>query len=288
MAFKKAEKTQSKLRLACYGPSGAGKTVSGVRVLNGMCKKIAVIDTERGRAAKCASDWADFDVCEVSDFGIDNMVKLMDEAASEGYDGLVIDSLSHAWSSLIEDVERIAKAKYRGNTWSAWSEGTPKQRRLVNAIMAYPGHIWATMRSDTAWEQEKDSRTGKTKPVKVGLKPQQGKGIEYEFDFLLGITPEHVATVEKGPRLFQDKIIETPCEDFGKELVEWLSSGAAAVPQEKDTNVPVTREQLTDIYDATKEDGRWLKMGNLLQDGEALKPGEITVKRLKEIMEGAK
>ena len=59
-------------------------------------------------------------------------------------------------------------------------------------------------------------------------------------------------------------------------------------PKVKPEDKPVTKEQLTKVYNDTKEDGRWLKMGNLLQDGEALKPGEITVKRLKEIMEGAK
>ena len=97
---------------------------------------------------------------------------------------LVTDSLSHPWHELLQEVDRLASAKYQGNTWSAWSEGTPKQRRLIDAILGFPGHVIATMRSKTEWSVE-SGKGGKTKPVRVGLAPEQGKGIEYEFDLLL-------------------------------------------------------------------------------------------------------
>lgn len=225
LAFKKASKQQAKLRAAFFGPSGAGKTYTALRVATGIGGSIAVIDTERGSASKYADRFT-FDVLDLPEHGIDTYVEAINAAGEAGYNVLIIDSLSHAWQELLEGIDKLANAKYRGNTWSAWSEGTPKQRRLVDAILNYPGHIVATMRSKTAWEQEKDERTGKTKPVRVGLAPEQGKGIEYEFDLLLELTVDHTGNVLKDRTgKFQDQLLAKPGEEFGKQLAAWLSEG---------------------------------------------------------------
>jgi hypothetical protein len=222
MVFQKATKTQSKLRCAIFGPSGSGKTYSALRIATGMGGKIAVIDTERGSASKYA-DRFNFDVSELLESTVDNLVNLIGQA--KGYDVLIIDSLSHSWQELLVEVDSLAKAKYKGNSWSAWSEGTPKQRSLINALLSFDGHIIASMRSKTEWQTESGSN-GKSRPVRVGLAPEQGKGIEYEFDLLLEISPEHYANVIKDRTgKYQDKIIEKPGEDFGRELIEWLKDG---------------------------------------------------------------
>lgn len=230
--FKKATKSQAKLRAAIFGPSGAGKTFSSLRIATGLAGKvgrIAVIDTERGSAAKYA-DLFQFDVAEPSDKTIESYVETIRQA--HGYDVLVIDSLSHAWAELLTEIDRLANAKFRGNTWSAWSEGTPKQRKLIDAILDFPGHVIATMRSKTEWQSTSDSN-GKSRPVRVGLAPEQGKGIEYEFDVLFEISPEHVVHVIKDRSgRFQDKLIEKPNEQFGQELAAWLSDGVPAEAQE--------------------------------------------------------
>lgn len=229
MAFVKATKSKSKLRLALSGPAGSGKTMTSLRIASGIGGMIGVIDTERGSASLYA-DRFQFIVSEIEDKSIDGYCAAMHEAAQAGVEVLIIDSLTHAWESLLEDVERIAKAKYRGNTWSAWNEGTPKQRLLVNAILDFPGHIIATMRSKTEWAEEKDERTGKMKPVRIGLAPMQGKGIEYEFSLLMELNTDHYATVLKDRTgKYQDKHIEKPGEDLGKELVEWLNTGAEVI-----------------------------------------------------------
>lgn len=216
--------------MAIFGPSGAGKTYTSLRIATGIGDKIAVIDTERGSASRYA-DRFDYDVLELPETDIDTYIAGM--VAAHEYDVLIIDSLSHAWQALLEEIDRLAKTKYRGNTWSAWSEGTPKQRRFVDALLSYPGHVIATMRSKTEWTLEKDSRTDKNTPVRVGLAPEQGKGIEYEFDVLMELTTEHYGTIIKDRTgKFQDRIIQKPGEDFGKELVAWLADGE--VPQKQD------------------------------------------------------
>lgn len=224
MGFQKAVKSKSKLRCALFGPSGAGKTYSALSIAKGIGGKVAVIDSERGSASKYA-DKFEFDVVDLEKKSIEEYVQFITEAGQAGYSVLIIDSLTHAWQDLLEEVEKLANAKYRGNTWSAWSEGTPKQRSLVNAILSCPCHIMATMRSKTEWQTTQDDR-GKSRPVRVGLAPEQGKGIEYEFDMLLELSTEHIANVIKDRTgMFQDKLLTKPGVEFGKELVAWLNTG---------------------------------------------------------------
>lgn len=227
MGFQKAIKSKAKLRAALFGPSGAGKTYSALSIASGMVSppgRIAFIDSERGSASLYA-DKFDFDVQEPEANTIDEYIRLIGEAGAAGYEVLVIDSLTQPWQELVESIDKLAQAKYRGNTWSAWSEGTPKQRRLVNAILSYPGHVLATMRSKTEWQTTKNDQ-GKNTPQRIGLAPEQGKGIEYEFGLLIELSPEHMAHIIKDRTgKFQDQVIEKPGKAFGAELVAWLNSG---------------------------------------------------------------
>ena len=228
MTFAKATKSSCLLRAALFGPSGAGKTFTALRIATGLGGRIAVVDTERGSASKYADRFG-FDVLELQKPTIANYVAAIEAAAAAGYRVLVTDSLSHPWHELLQEVDRLASAKYQGNTWSAWSEGTPKQRRLIDAILGFPGHVIATMRSKTEWSVE-SGKGGKTKPVRVGLAPEQGKGIEYEFDLLLELSQDHIGQVVKDRTgKFQDQTLDKPGEDFGQALAAWLSTGPAPV-----------------------------------------------------------
>jgi hypothetical protein len=249
--FAPATKAQAKLRAALFGPSGSGKTYSALRVATGIAcpeqgrggGRIAVVDTERGSASKYADRFR-FDVCQLADRTIEGYVAALQAAAEAHYDVLVIDSLSHRWQELLQEVDRLAKAWFSGNTWAAWSEGTPKQRRLIDALLDWPGHVIATIRSKTEWNQETDQKTGRLRPVRIGLAPEQGKGIEYEFDLLLELSTEHVATCLKDRTgKFQDRTIEKPDEAFGRELAAWLADGAPATPQNTPPAAPQAAPQ---------------------------------------------
>ena len=243
--FKKATKSSAKLRAALFGPSGAGKTFTALRIAAGLGGAIAVIDTERGSASKYADRFG-FDVLDLEHAAIPSYEGAIEAAARAGYPVLVVDSLSHGWQELLQEVDRLAAAKYRGNTWSAWSEGTPKQRALVDAILSYPGHVIATMRSKTEWSVEANGK-GKQAPVRVGLAPEQGKGIEYEFDLLLELSPDHVGHVIKDRTgKFQDALLDKPGEDFGRALAAWLSG-----PQQGET-----RESAETEAGAAKRSGK--------------------------------
>lgn len=218
--FEKATKANSKLRLALFGVSGGGKTYSALRLAKGLGGKIALIDTEHGSASKYA-DRFDFDVCNLDKPTINNILMCMDQAKS--YDVLIIDSLTHAWNELIQEVDRIAKAKYGGNSWSGWADGNKKQADLINAILSFPGHVIATMRVETNWTTTTNDK-GKMVPVRIGEAPKQGKQIEFEFDMLMQISQDHQAAVLKDRTgKYQDEcfIID---EEFGKDLSLWLNA----------------------------------------------------------------
>lgn len=238
MAFKQAERTNLYLRCALFGPSGSGKTMTALRMAKGIADKIgsrfAVIDTESRSASKYA-DRISFDVDDLSEKDIDSYIKAMDECVKAGYKVLVIDSLSHAWRELTEEVDRISQSYSNKNTFSAWGKVSPKQKRLIDAILNFPGHIIATMRSKTEWVIG-ENKTGKLIPEKMGLAPEQGKGIEYEFDLLVELNQNHVATVTKDRTgKFQDATIEKPGENFGVELYNWLAEGTSPSPLESST-----------------------------------------------------
>jgi nucleoside-triphosphatase THEP1 len=240
MAFEKAERTQLWLRCALFGPSGSGKTKTALRMAKGIAGKMkvpfAVIDTEARSASKYADRFT-FDVENLGEKTIDHYIRAMHDAAKAGYKVLVIDSLSHAWRELTEEVDRIAQNSASKNTFSPWAKANPKQKRFIDAILDYPGHIIATMRSRTEWVIEAN-KDGKTAPKHIGLAPEQGKGIEYEFDLLMELDQKHQATVTKDRTdKFQDEIIDKPGEDFGEALYDWLLTGAtvptSAAPEPK-------------------------------------------------------
>ena len=238
ITFQKAVREQVKLRLAIYGPAGAGKTASALRIAHGIGGRIAFIDTENYSASRYADGLNypggfvpfNFDVVSLQKPTIANYVEAIQAAENAGYNVLIIDSLSHGWQELLEDIDNLTKAKYKGNSWRAWSEGTPKQKSLIRAITQSNMHIIATMRAKTEWDTVKDDMTNKIKPVRIGLAPEQGKGIEYEFDMLMEINDSHYATIIKDRSgKFQDMEIHCPDEKFGKELAEWLTQGVAPV-----------------------------------------------------------
>lgn len=230
-----AVKSASRLRLALFGPSGSGKTMTALRLAAGLGTRTGVIDTERGSAAKYSDRWP-FDVIDLPTAAVSDYLEAINAFAAAGHDVLIIDSLSHAWEWLLDFVERTGQTKYKGNKWSAWSDATPLQNQLVNAILTYPGHTIVTMRSKTEWIIE-DTGKGKSAPKRVGMAPKQRDGLEYEFDLLMELTTDNVARVIKD-RLgrYQGQMYDKPDEALGAELRDWLAEGAPpATPVVTDT-----------------------------------------------------
>src|SRR6266567_5147219 len=186
MTFHKAVKYGALLRLALSGPAGAGKTYTALTLATALADggTVALIDTEHGSASKYADIFPEFDTLQLETFHPQKYIDAIHEAEAAGYAVLVIDSLSHAWSGqggLLEEKDKIARAKYSGNSFSAWNDASAIQNKLVNVILGAKLHIIATVRSKMDYVLETGAN-GKTMPRKVGMAPVQRDDLPYEFD----------------------------------------------------------------------------------------------------------
>ena len=226
MVFKKATKKDSKLRLGLMGPAGSGKTYTALAVAKHFGGRVAVIDSEHGSASKYA-DLFDFDVLELASFSPNDYTNAI--KAAEGYDVLIVDSLSHAWSGkngALELVDKAAARSKSGNSFAAWREVTPLHNQMVEAIMGAKLHLIATLRSKTEYVLEENDR-GKRVPRKVGMAPVQRDGLEYEFDVVGDLDWENrlVVTKTRCPEL-AGAVINKPGKDFANVLKAWLGESS--------------------------------------------------------------
>lgn len=248
--FKKAQKSQSKARIAIIGPSGSGKTYTALTIASALGKRIAVIDTENGSASKYA-DIFDFDTANLTSYHPDNYIRMIREAESEGYDVLIIDSLSHAWSGPEGVLELVDKAavKYKDNRFSAWRDASPVHNRLVHTIVTANMHIIATLRSKTEWLVSTDER-GRMIPQKVGLAPVQREGIEYEFDIVMEMDIDHNLRVIKTRCMALDNyVVNKPDRSLGLIIKNWLDEG---LPPDQ---VPATPQELKKMMEVATQAG---------------------------------
>ncbi|MEQ4673708.1 ATP-binding protein [Providencia vermicola] len=249
MKFAKALRKKAKLRLALTGPSGSGKTYGALEIAKGLGGKTAVIDTEKG-SASLYSDRFNFDVLELDPpFTPERFIEAIGAAQEAGYDNLIIDSITHEWSGsggCLELLDGLAKAKYRGNTWSAWSEITPRHNAFLDAILRSDLHIIATMRSKTEAAQV-DKGNGKKGVDKLGMKSEQRDGVEYEFTTVLDLNHEtHTAMASKDRTgLFSNAEVTQLNELTGKKLMDWLNDGR--------TKAEVDLSHFTDIAMETQD-----------------------------------
>ena len=234
--FQPATKKQARARVAMSGPSGSGKTMWSLiwaSTLAGDDGKIAFIDTERGSASLYA-DRFKFDVLQLNPpFHPDRLINALNEAHKAGYTVVIVDSLTHFWSGaggVLEIVDE-ASARFKGNSHAAWQVGTPIQQKMVDALLAFDGHLIATMRAKTEWVMEQ-GQNGKMTPRKIGLAPQQRSDIEFEFTLFLDIDHQHRATVGKTRYAkFQDRVFNP--DDAGKaaeDFAGWLQTGETNTP----------------------------------------------------------
>lgn len=253
MKFTKATRQKARLRLALTGPSGSGKTWGALLLAAGLGGKIAVIDTER-ESASLYSHLTDFDTLNLAaPFTPERYIEAIKAAETAGYDTLIIDSITHEWSGVggcLEEVDKIARSKYKGNTWSAWNDVTPRHRALLDAILHSPMHVIVTLRSKTETAQTEEG--GRKKVVKLGMKAEQRDGFEYEMTVVLDLIHDgnFAAATKDRTGLFAGATPAPITADTGAQLKQWLETGA-----EPPTPVYLTAEQIADIEALAEECG---------------------------------
>lgn len=239
ISIRKARRSATKLRILLTSPSGGGKTFGALLLAKGLGGKTVVIDTEEG-SSDLYDELHEFDVIDLKPpFTPERYIEAITAAEAAGYEVIVIDSVTHCWSGkggCLELVDDIAKAQFRGNTWSAFSVITPRWRAFVDAILRSSAHIVCTGRSKTETAQVEDH--GKKKVAKLGMKLEARDGLEYEFTTVLDLVHDgHYATVSKDRTGIFSGDPKPISVETGKRLAAWLS-GAEAAPQPEPAPAP--------------------------------------------------
>jgi hypothetical protein len=270
--FVPATTKQTKARLALAGPSGSGKTYTALQIATGLAAAaegraprdaIAVIDTERDSARKYTKIFPHRTLqTPLTNFDPRRLVRALAAAADAGVEVAIIDSLSHFWTGsggMLEQVDAAGRRSYGGNSFGGWREATPMERSMIDAMLAFPGHLIVTMRTRTEYTWDVDER-GKKVPRKIGLQPIQRQGIEYEFDVVgdLDLSNTLAVTKSRCPEL-SGRVIPQPGLDVAQQLLAWLDDGdpvrSAVQLRDLAADPAMTKPQLRDLLRETKRNG---------------------------------
>lgn len=287
IAFQKAIKRDAKLRLALCGPAGSGKTYSLLSIASELGGPIAYVDTEHGSASKYA-DLFTFDVIEPADFDPRKLIESIKAAVEAGYRVICIDSLSHYWMGKGGELEMVdgAAKRTQGNSFAAWKTVTPVHNELVDTIIGAKIHVLVSMRTKTEWLVEKDERTGKSAPRKIGLAPVMRDGIEFEFDVCGDLDQENTLTITKSrcPAL-TNKVFPRPGQDMAQTLKAWLTGAPdepkVAQPQATPAATPGVNGAPKQPFRATDDDIP-TNMGGSWEDPETGGSGDRKVAEMKQ------
>ena len=243
MQFQPAQRKRAKLRLGIAGPSGSGKTYSALSIASGLApwNKIAVIDTENGSAELYAHLGSYSVLTLTAPYDPDKYIAAIHLAEQSGFEVIIIDSLSHAWNGeggILDQQGKAADSKYRGNSWAAWREFTPKHNALVESMLKSPCHIIGTLRSKTEYTQVTEN--GKTIVKKLGLAPIQRDGMEYEFTVFLDLSTEHIASASKDRTSLFDGQYFRPDKSTGHKLLAWLNTDSSSASAPSPEPAPIT------------------------------------------------
>lgn len=226
LTFKPATREAAFARIALTGPSGAGKTYTALALATALSDNVGFIDTERGSASKYVglNGWQ-FQTVQPDKYAPLSLVETLGVAAGAEFGCVVIDSFSHYWMGVDGMLEQVDNRAHGSNTFSGWKEVRPEERRMIDALVAYPGHVIVTMRSKTEYVIEENDR-GKKVPRKVGMKPEQREGIEYEFDLVGDMDLDNTLTVVKSRiHTLAKALIPLPGDELAAEILSWLSDG---------------------------------------------------------------
>jgi hypothetical protein len=154
------------------------------------------------------------------------------------------------------------------------------ERAMFDALLAYPGHVIVTMRAKTEYVVETDER-GRKVPRKVGLKPDQRDGIEYEFDIVGDLDHENTLMLSKSRAApLSGLVIRKPDARFAEAILDWLNAGepAPSVPDyvAAATAPDATYDELRALYDEVAR-RNWLDAAVLDSDGKTTTLGNLIV-----------
>ena len=237
--IKKAQRSQTKMRLLLSWASGSGKTYSALLVAKGLAwgdmSKVCVIDTEHNSSSLYSDLW-DFSVVQIdpNNCTTDVLCEAFDEIENAGFDCIIIDSTTHWRNAMLELNDKFTKQNY-GNSFTSWRQTNKHYVKLIERMLSSKCHVVATARSKSDYVIETNDK-GKASIKKVGLKAEARDWFSFEFTICFDINEFHMVDKVSKDRTSMFANIEEPfqlTEATGKQILDRCESGAEVIPEPK-------------------------------------------------------
>ena len=240
--FRPAVRQGVKALILLYGPSGCGKTYSAIQVARGLVGpegRIAFMDTEAGRGSHYAN-LTPYDRADLSPpFAPARYLEVIEAAEAEGYDALIIDSISHEWEGeggVLEQAESI-EISTRKSGLHCWNKPKGAHKKLINRLLRTRLHIIFCARAREKPKTVTNDK-GRQEIVSDGFQPIVEKNFPYEMLISVGMNDQKPGV----PDLSMHKKIPGELQpafppnkyigiETGQLLRKWLD-GAAPVDDE--------------------------------------------------------
>lgn len=245
LQFSPAKRERVGLLIALAGASGSGKTMSALRLAQGLAGdkgRIAFIDTEARRALHYADKFR-FDHLEFRPpFKPARFIEAIEAADKAGYDVIVIDSFSHEYDGeggIIDWADELADkgVKSPGN----WKEPKLAHKKLMNKLLQLRASIIFCLRADEKIEIIREG--GRTQVRPLGWMPICEKRFMFEMTASFTLIPNqpgkpqfdlaHKLQEQHRPFFPAGKFIG---EEAGEMLRAWATG--APIPGAKPSDPP--------------------------------------------------
>jgi hypothetical protein len=202
-----------------------------------------MINAERNRGELYSTEFT-YDILEMlPPYSPERYCEAIDEALKQGYDVLIIDSVSHEWIGPGGILD--TNSKMGGNSWANWRFLTPRHDQFIDRIVSSDIHMICTLRGKDEYVQEANEQ-GKTVPKKIGMGSQQRNGMEYEFHLAFNLHMDHVAIPDKDNTRMYDGRLKVLTEEDGAAIAEWASTG-------RETALPELKRRLRELAAENQE-----------------------------------
>lgn len=254
---KPAVREQTPLLVGIVSPSGAGKTMSALRLATGIQRvaggEIGVIDTEARRALHYAHKFKFRHLAMGAPFSPLDYLAAIEHFVTKGVKTIIVDSMSHeheGTGGVLEmheqALDRMAGqdyAKRNKMTMLAWAKPKQQRRKLINAILQMNANFIFCFRA-----KEKLKMVPGKEPVALGFQAISGDEWIYEMQLKCLLLPGSdgvptwrsempgEALTIKLPEQFRPFFAGNPqlSEDIGEKLAEWAAGSPSAPPVSPD------------------------------------------------------
>lgn len=249
LQFKKAKRSQAKLRIALSSISGGGKTVGALLIAYGLVKaehpawsdeevwgSICIVDTENASGSLyVGSQMGTTKIGQYNTIDIEppflpeSYTEAIHLAEENDQQCIIIDSMSHAWQQALD--KHSALVNKGANSYTSWASPKRDIKGMMDSILQSKAHVISCFRVKDAYVTGQNDK-GKTTVTHVGLEIVFQDQVEFEYTTQFSIDQSHIASAEKDRTgMFKNMEMITP--KFGKMFAEWLQNGAQDVKEEE-------------------------------------------------------